>query len=204
MPLDDLLCCGRMLSAYVFTALAASRLPMPGEVDVLVGGPPCQGFSGLNQGRSEDGDVNTSCMDAMVDFALLLLPRYLIIENVVDLLKYNNGRFACRAMQRLVEAGFQLSVQTHAAAGFGCAQTRVRVFIIAAAPGMRLPRVPMPTHDVHHMTRDAQTINWRETILAAYTAGDARAQALLPAATVEDAWSDLDCMVITNGALCGA
>ena len=177
---------------------------MPGEVDVLVGGPPCQGFSGDNRNRHTRVDANKCCPAQMVRYAVLIGALYVIMEEVVDFLKLDDGTFARDVMQRLVEAGFQLSVQTHAAAGFGCAQTRVRVFIIAAAPGMRLPRVPMPTHDVHHMTRDAQTINWRETILAAYTAGDARAQALLPAATVEDAWSDLDCMVITNGASGGA
>ena len=45
------------LAHFMKQQQAARKIPVPGEVDMVMGGPPCQGTSGLNLHRSQDEDV---------------------------------------------------------------------------------------------------------------------------------------------------
>ena len=62
-----------------------SRLPKPGEVDIIIGGPPCQGFSGYNRHRSPE-DPRNSLLDTFLDFVDFLNPSLVVMENVPGLL----------------------------------------------------------------------------------------------------------------------
>src|SRR5262245_32541418 len=55
-------------------------LPSRGEVDILAGGPPCQGFSDFNRFRSPD-DPRNSLMSVYLQAVDLLSPNYVLIEN---------------------------------------------------------------------------------------------------------------------------
>ena len=46
---SDGLCCELQLANYVHELWATNYIPLPGEVDIIMGGPPCQGVSGLNR-----------------------------------------------------------------------------------------------------------------------------------------------------------
>ena len=67
-----------------------SDSPRPGDVDIVIGGPPCQGFSGYNR-YSKSDDPRNSLVDVFIDFVSFLQPRYVIMENVPGLLSMNNG-----------------------------------------------------------------------------------------------------------------
>ncbi|KAG2426381.1 hypothetical protein HYH02_014809 [Chlamydomonas schloesseri] len=59
-------------------------LPQPGEVELLVGGPPCQGFSGLNRHPGSDKAVrNNSLVGSYLSYCDFYRPRYFILENVM-------------------------------------------------------------------------------------------------------------------------
>ena len=59
----------------------ASDLPKPGEVDIVAGGPPCQGFSGYNRHRRTN-DPRNSLVESFLDVIAYLRPRFVLMENV--------------------------------------------------------------------------------------------------------------------------
>ncbi|PNW81506.1 hypothetical protein CHLRE_06g249500v5 [Chlamydomonas reinhardtii] len=68
---------------------AAPRLPLPGEVELLVGGPPCQGFSGLNRHPGSEKAVrNNSLVGSYLSYCDFYRPRYFILENVMGFTFY--------------------------------------------------------------------------------------------------------------------
>lgn len=59
--------------------------PSPGDVDLLLAGPPCQDFSGLNRYKSNH-DNRKALVSLALTIAEHLQPKYVMLENVVPLL----------------------------------------------------------------------------------------------------------------------
>lgn len=110
--------------------LADFRLA-PGELDLLAGCPPCQGFSRLrtkNQQPSVDDERNNLIGDFM-RFVRIMLPKTVMLENVPALEK--DGRFL--AMQEeLVFLGYRLIVHVLNAAEYSVPQRRKRLIMLAS------------------------------------------------------------------------
>ena len=122
------------------------------EIDVLVGGPPCQGFSPL--GRMNDWTYNDPRNKLWRHYARVLKvlqPKVFIIENVPQLLK--SGEF--EGLRRYVEhlnAGYELAYGVLDASFYGVPQRRKRAFII----GSRIGKPTLPPGDFRRETvRDA-------------------------------------------------
>ena len=67
---------------------------MQGDVDSICGGPSCQGVSGFNRFRNKEApldDVKNRQLLVFVDIIDYLKPRYVLMENVVDILKFAGG-----------------------------------------------------------------------------------------------------------------
>lgn len=82
-----------------------------GEVDVICGGPPCQGASGFNRFRNSDNplaDEKNHQMVVYMNIVEYLKPRYLLMENVVDILKFCKGVLGRYALSRLVSMHYQV------------------------------------------------------------------------------------------------
>lgn len=62
-----------------------------GELDVLVGGPPCQGYSVYNHGRGE-GDPRAGLFREYLRIVKSIQPRWLVMENVTGLTSISGGR----------------------------------------------------------------------------------------------------------------
>src|SRR5262249_44932328 len=58
-----------------------TQLPRRGDVDLVVGGPPCQGFSGYNRHRHQ-GDSRNSLVAVFLGAVDLIRPRWVLMENV--------------------------------------------------------------------------------------------------------------------------
>lgn len=106
-----------------------------GELDVLYGGPPCQSFSQIGK-KDNLNDIRGLLLFAMVDYARVLRPKSILIENVKalqsapDLDGVRGG--ALRQLREALESlGYAVSHQVINSADFGVAQLRQRVFIIA-------------------------------------------------------------------------
>jgi DNA (cytosine-5)-methyltransferase 1 len=95
---------------------------------VVVGGPPCQGFS--LQRRGDRSDERNDLVQVFLDTALLLKPKFFVIENVLGLVSKHGIEF-----QRYVEdtaraAGYRCHTSKLNAADFGVPQIRWRAFIV--------------------------------------------------------------------------
>ena len=102
------------------------------NIDVLVGGPPCQGFSSANRWDKEKNDPRNKLFLEYFNFIDALKPKVVLIENVRGILTMNNGYTKNKIIGLFKDSGFKL---THAAtlnsADFGVPQNRIRAFFIA-------------------------------------------------------------------------
>lgn len=123
------------------------RYPQKGEVDLLCGGPPCQGFSGMN--RFNEGEYSlfkNSLIASYLSFAEYYRPRFFILENVKNFAVYKKSMVMKSCLRALVKMGYQCTFGILQAGHYGVAQTRRRVILLAAAPGEVLPYYPEPEH----------------------------------------------------------
>jgi DNA (cytosine-5)-methyltransferase 1 len=99
------------------------------EIDVIIGGPPCQGFS-LTGTRNENDERNT-LFNAMFRLAKRVNPKAIIIENVPGLLKLYNGKAKKEIINLCNEYGYSCNPQLLFAPDYGVPQIRKRVFFVA-------------------------------------------------------------------------
>ncbi|KAI5280152.1 DNA methyltransferase Dim-2, partial [Ascosphaera aggregata] len=119
-----------------------------GEVDFISAGSPCQGYSTANQHKKNDTSLRNSSMIASVaSYVDFFRPKYAILENVVSM---SNSSHARNPLAQLVAAfvglGYQLRVLNLDAWSFGAPQSRSRLFVLIAAPGLELPARPFNSH----------------------------------------------------------
>jgi DNA (cytosine-5)-methyltransferase 1 len=101
-----------------------------GRIDVLIGGPPCQGHSDLNN-HTRRRDSRNALFIKMARFAELTRPDHIIIENVKGILHDVNDVYA-KTWDALEELGYQLDGALLDASDFGVAQRRQRHFLVAS------------------------------------------------------------------------
>lgn len=116
-----------------------------GELDLLVGGPPCQGFSII--GQREIWDPRNGLFKHFLNVATDLQPRCVVIENVPGLATLNGGAVLGEIGRAFREAGYRVECAELLAAQYGVPQMRWRMFFI----GWRLDQpidggFPLPTH----------------------------------------------------------
>ncbi|KAK8650343.1 hypothetical protein V6N13_139988 [Hibiscus sabdariffa] len=122
-----------------------------GDVDVICGGPPCQGISGYNRFRNVDSpldDERNRQIVVFMDIVEYLKPKFVLMENVVDILRFDKASLGRYALSRLVHMKYQARLGIIAAGCYGLPQFRLRVFLWGAHPSETLPQFPLPTHDV--------------------------------------------------------
>lgn len=105
-----------------------------GKVDLLVGGPPCQGHSDLNN-HTRRQDPKNALYDRMARFAEIVEPTHIIIENVPGVRHDKDGIFF-RTLDTLRDLGYSVDASTIYADRIGTPQRRKRAVIVAskAAP----------------------------------------------------------------------
>lgn len=123
------------------------NLPLPGQVDFINGGPPCQGFSGMNRfNDSTWSKVQCEMILAFLSFADFYRPKYFLLENVRNFVSFNQGQTFRLTLASLLEMGYQVRFGILEAGAFGVPQSRKRAFIWAASPEEVLPDWPEPMH----------------------------------------------------------
>ncbi|KAG9142675.1 hypothetical protein Leryth_005435 [Lithospermum erythrorhizon] len=150
-PIEGLSNCQERIREFVIEGYRSKILPLPGVVDVICGGPPCQGISGYNKFRNVDApleDERNRQLVVFMDIVNFLRPKYVLMENVTDILKFSNAYLGRYALSRLVKMKYQARLGTMAAGCYGLPQFRLRVFIWGALPTEKLPQFPLPTHEV--------------------------------------------------------
>ena len=145
--LDD---CNRVLQQVMEGAKTNSEgkvLPQKGDVELMCGGPPCQGFSRMN--RYSDGEFakfKNSLISSYLSYCEYYRPKYFILENVMSFATFNKNLVLKLCLLALVKMGYQCTFGVLQAGNFGVPQTRRRCILMAAAPGQVLPKYPEPQH----------------------------------------------------------
>lgn len=101
-----------------------------GHVDILVGGPPCQGHSDLNN-HTRRTDSRNALFLKMARFAEICSPDHIIIENVLGV-RYDTGNVLETTLSYLRKLGYNVDADIIRAEVLGIPQTRPRVFLIAS------------------------------------------------------------------------
>lgn len=114
------------------------------EVDVIVGGPPCQGFS-LTGPRNFDDKRNTLYL-SFIAAVKELKPKAFIIENVPGLANMYQGKIKDEIIKRLTKLGYNVDYQILTAADYGVPQIRKRVFFVGLLKELGTFEFPNPTH----------------------------------------------------------
>ena len=116
---------------------------------VIVGGPPCQGFSVCRRKDAGDpSDPRNSLFEEFVRVGRLLSPQLMVMENVPNLLKATTTAgelvidIICRELQRI---GYHTYFDVLQAVDYGIPQIRRRLFVVASKTPIRDP-FPEPTH----------------------------------------------------------
>jgi DNA (cytosine-5)-methyltransferase 1 len=142
----------------------AAGLAAQDDIDVIVGGPPCQAFSTAGSRRGFE-DVRGNALLRYIELIEELRPKYAVLENVRGLLsaplshrphteRGKNkpltpeelpGGALLLIINRLKKAGYGLSFNLYNSANFGSPQVRERVVIICHREGEELPYL-VPTH----------------------------------------------------------
>ena len=172
-----------------------SDLPRPGDVDLVAGGPPCQGFSGYNRHRSAT-DPRNSLVESFLDVVAHLSPRYVLMENVPGMLSLAKGRVPEMLLSALASLGYEARLGILQAGYYGVPQNRWRVFIVGSAQGSTLPAFPEPVYSFPRTTIFGATAFRANVVKPPESDVDMFWQPR-PTVTVWDAISDLP--QITNG-----
>jgi DNA (cytosine-5)-methyltransferase 1 len=115
-----------------------------GRCDVIVAGPPCQGFSTMSRKRDETDPRNDLGLE-VVKWAKILRPQIVVIENVAPFLDAPTWKLLKR---RFNDLGYDFSGQVLNAVDFGVPQYRERSFSIATKVGLA-PIKPLKQYKVH-------------------------------------------------------
>ncbi len=136
---------------------------MKKDVDLIIGGPPCQGFSvmgrikiaslvknGQRKGKNSDArfinDKRNNLYKAFVKFVDYYKPKAVVIENVPGMMSYKNGWIVKQIKQDFKKIGFKnIECRILNAVDFGVPQYRKRIFFVATRNNAKI-LWPKKTH----------------------------------------------------------
>lgn len=118
------------------------------KLDVLIGGPPCQGFS--LAGNRVESDERNKLYTAMVKTAEVLRPQVVVLENVPGMLTLYDGKVKERIFQDFEELGYTMSVEVLYAPEYGVPQIRKRAVFVGLLYSPDKFKYPKPTLDNDH------------------------------------------------------
>ena len=113
-----------------------------GGVDIVIGGPPCQGFS--NAGKRMIEDPRNALYKEFVDIVIETNPKIFIMENVEGIMSINEGKTFAEIKETFRELGYNVSGRKLIATQYGVPQKRKRVIIIGSKLGESSVLFPNP------------------------------------------------------------
>jgi DNA (cytosine-5)-methyltransferase 1 len=149
------------------TSAEIKKLAGLDRIDLIAGGPSCQGFS--THGKRMQDDPRNFLFEHFVRLVDEIRPRMFLMENVRGMLTYNKGAFRRQIEAAFAEIGYRTNFAQVLAADYGVPQLRHRILFIGTCEDELPLTFPPPTH------------------------GDAES-GLLPYITVEQAIGDLPLM----------
>jgi DNA (cytosine-5)-methyltransferase 1 len=118
------------------------------EIDLMVGGPPCQGFS--LTGKRDVNDHRNTLFENYLDLASLIRPKVILMENVrlLTSMKDSNGESVTQIiLNAFSQLGYNSSFFIMNAKDYGVPQSRERVIFMGVRSDLNQPpEIPRPTH----------------------------------------------------------
>lgn len=118
--------------------------------NIILGGPPCQGFSVCNKNNNDPKDPRNSLFEHFIRLGKIFKPEMMVMENVPNLMKAtttNKERVVDIIRSELEKIGYNVYVDILDATNYGVPQIRKRLFIIGTAQELSKP-FPSFTHTV--------------------------------------------------------
>lgn len=172
--------CSSVVDLSGATLRKRAGLTAQDEIDVVVGGAPCQGFSMI--GKRALDDPRNQLVFHYVRLISELKPRYCVFENVRGLTLGQHKNFLDELIAALGEAGYQITLpyQVLNAADFGVPQDRRRLFLLGTRNGLKQAKYPnrpcetvtvwdaigdLPDADQFEVLRDSDEVfvTWKTT-----------------------------------------
>lgn len=100
------------------------------EIDVIIGGPPCQGFSSANRYKHEGDDPRNKLFFEFVKFVDMAKPKAILIENVRGIVTRDNGYAKDRIYEIFESRGYKVNHKVLDASEYGVPQKRLRNFFV--------------------------------------------------------------------------
>lgn len=117
-----------------------------GELDLLAGGPPCQGFSVNAPVRTLDDERNHLFKD-FLRVAAVLQPKAILIENVTGIIQLGKGTVVEQIYNVLQSLGYSVAHRILFAGHYGVPQMRFRTIFIGIRQSNKAINFPQPTHN---------------------------------------------------------
>lgn len=112
------------------------------DVDMVVGGPPCQGFSTVGRGQADD--QRNSLFKQFVRIVSITKPKVILFENVTGMLAKKNVKTLQNIFSSFEKLGYQMDARVMSADDFGVPSRRRRAIIMGVLGGT--PEYPKPSH----------------------------------------------------------
>ena len=171
------------------------------DIDILIGGPPCQGFSINAPKRSLEDDRN----HLFRQYGRLVLeglrPKVIVMENVPGMVSLDGGRFIKDIYTLFEEAGYRMRHMILCAAHYGVPQERWRLFFIGTILKDVDITFPQPTHyaKVRANFTGGRELTWLPAIQNGVARPNLFGSVLKPFTTVRDATGDLPVLDVNEG-----
>ncbi|MFH7028648.1 MAG: DNA cytosine methyltransferase [Heteroscytonema crispum UTEX LB 1556] len=134
------------LSTYSPQDLLNSLQMKSGELDCLIGGPPCQGFSKNVPARERyQSDERNQLIITFLNFVKVLKPKMVLIENVAEMKNAFEKTYTNQIQDTLKTLGYNVKIEKLLAADYGVPQLRRRTFFWASLLDYPI-NIPKATH----------------------------------------------------------
>lgn len=163
----------------------------PTDIDVVVGGPPCQGFSTIGRvkiaslARNGVWDLNNhhprfiddprnELYREFIRMVNGLLPKIVVMENVPGMISYRNGEIVREIIEDFAKIGYRAEARVLNAVEYGVPQIRKRIFFIAVRKNLKVNiRWPRPTHIYNPVFKEKKLLFESPELIPAVTVWDA-------------------------------
>lgn len=125
------------------------------NIDVIIGGPPCQGFSSANRYKIEGEDPRNKLFFEFVKFVDMAKPKAIVIENVRGIVTSNNGYAKDRIYEIFESRGYSVNHKILNASDYGIPQRRLRNFFVMIKNGVKFDFDSLPIVQAEVTVEDA-------------------------------------------------
>ena len=136
------------------------------KIDILVGGPPCQGFSICNKNAGDPKDPRNSLFTEFLRVARLFKPKAVVMENVPNIIraKTASGEMVIDIIKRELESiGYHVHYTILSASDYGVPQRRKRLILVGTIDN--IDPIPAPTHYVKNSGDESEQLFFKKSNL---------------------------------------